>query len=52
MYSVSSSVVRGVCSDGLSTKVLPVARAYGMNQKGAMAGKLKGVIAANTPMGR
>ncbi len=45
------SCERGTCSEGLSTKVLPVAMAYGKNQSGTMGGKLNGVIAANTPRG-
>src|SRR5438552_195118 len=44
-------MVQGTSSDGLTTKVLPVARAYGMNQNGTMAGKLNGAIIANTPIG-
>ena len=35
--------------DGLKTKVLPVIRAYGINQPKTRAGKLKGAIPAKTP---
>src|SRR5687768_2007457 len=41
----------GTCSDGLTMKVFPQATAYGRNQKGTMAGKLKGQMAAKTPSG-
>src|SRR2546430_6004174 len=41
----------GTCSLGLRMNVLPVAIAYGQNQQGTMAGKLNGVMAANTPSG-
>ena len=43
--------VSGTCSEGLSTKVLPQPIAKGRNQKGTIAGKLKGTIAAHTPTG-
>ncbi len=43
--------VRGTFSDGLSTKVLPQAMAKGYIQSGTIAGKLKGVMPAQTPMG-
>src|SRR5680860_1874076 len=55
--SVSSNIskiivwLRGVCSEGLSTWVLPAAIAYGQNQNGTMAGKLKGATQPNTPKG-
>ena len=45
-------MVQGTCLEGLTTYVLPVARAYGMNQNGTMPGKLNGAIMANTPIGR
>ena len=41
----------GTCSDGFSTKVLPVAIANGRNHIGTIAGKLNGAIAATTPSG-
>ncbi len=40
----------GTRSLGLTTNVLPSTTACGRNQSGTMAGKLNGVIAANTPM--
>src|SRR2546425_293974 len=49
--SASVCRVQGTSSDGLTTNVLPVARAYGTNQNGTMAGKLNGAIMANTPIG-
>src|SRR5215212_2092555 len=52
--SISSNTRRwtiGSCSDGLRMNVLPVATAYGQNQKAIMNGKLNGVIAAQTPSG-
>ena len=42
---------RGSRSEGLRMKVLPQAIAYGRNQSGIIAGKLNGVIAAQTPTG-
>src|SRR5437773_5177217 len=51
MYSVSICMVQGTSSDGLTRKVLPVARAYGTNQKGTMAGKLNGAIIARQAIG-
>lgn len=44
-------IVKGTRSDGLRMKVLPHAIAYGKNQKGIIAGKLNGVMAATTPSG-
>ena len=44
-------VTMGSCSEGLSTKVLPVAMAMGNIHSGIMAGKLKGVMPAHTPRG-
>ena len=41
----------GSCSEGLSTKVLPQAMAKGNIHSGIIAGKLKGVMPAHTPMG-
>ena len=41
----------GTCSDGFRTKVLPPTTANGRNQSGTIAGKLKGAIAAHTPIG-
>ena len=43
--------VIGTCSEGFRTKVLPVPMAKGRNQRGTIAGKLKGAIAAQTPSG-
>ena len=51
MISKISCCVIGTCSDGFSTNVLPHAIANGRNHMGTMAGKLKGAIAANTPIG-
>ena len=47
----SSSDAEGSFSDGLSTNVLPQARAIGNIHIGTMAGKLNGVIPATTPSG-
>ncbi len=44
-------IVSGTRSDGLTMTVLPQARAYGMNQKGIIPGKLKGATIAHTPTG-
>ncbi|MDE2658760.1 MAG: hypothetical protein OXI45_00935 [Acidobacteriota bacterium] len=44
-------MVSGVFSEGFMTTVLPQASAYGRNQNGIMAGKLKGAITATTPTG-
>ena len=41
----------GSCSEGFSTKVLPVAMAMGNIHSGIMAGKLNGVMPAQTPSG-
>ncbi len=41
----------GTFSDGFNTKVLPQAMANGYIHIGTMAGKLKGVMPAQTPMG-
>ena len=43
--------VSGTFSEGFSTKVLPQAMANGYIHIGTMAGKLNGVIPAQTPMG-
>jgi len=43
--------VSGTFSEGFSTKVLPQAMANGYIHAGAMAGKLNGLMPANTPMG-
>ena len=45
------SAVSGTFSLGLSTNVLPQAIARGNIQSGTMAGKLNGVIPAQTPSG-
>jgi hypothetical protein len=42
----------GTSSDGLSTRQLPRAIAFGIDQFGTMFGKLNGVIAATTPTGK
>ena len=49
--SQSRIVTIGSCSEGFSTKVLPVAMAIGNIQSGIMAGKLNGVMPAQTPSG-
>ena len=53
--SFSSSAIRmlgdGSFSDGFRMKQLPQARAIGNIQSGTIAGKLKGVIPAQTPIG-
>ena len=50
--STSVLVAIGVCSDGFSTSVLPVATHMGIIQPiGIMAGKLNGAMPANTPSG-
>ncbi len=49
--STSRIVDSGSCSEGLSTKVLPQAIAIGNIHSGIMAGKLKGVMPAQTPSG-
>src|SRR6516164_6209118 len=49
--SKARRMLSGTRSLGLSTKVLPQAIAYGRNQKGIIAGKLKGAMAATTPRG-
>ena len=49
--STRRMVTIGSCSDGLSTKVLPQAIAIGNIQSGIMAGKLNGVMPAQTPSG-
>ena len=41
----------GVFSEGLRTKVLPVASAIGIIHSGTIMGKLKGVMPATTPNG-
>src|SRR5260370_37129896 len=47
--SIARRIVNGTRSEGFSTKVFPQAIAYGKNQNGIIAGKLKGVMAATTP---
>ena len=42
---------QGSCSEGLSTNVLPQTMAIGNIHSGIIAGKLKGVMPAHTPMG-
>ena len=53
--SVNNSASRieqpGTFSDGLRMKVLPQASATGNIQSGTMAGKLNGVMPAQTPKG-
>jgi hypothetical protein len=49
--SISLTAVPGTRSEGLRTKVLPVAMASGYIHKGIMAGKLKGAMPAQTPSG-
>ena len=49
--SANSMGVSGSCSEGLSTKVLPQTMAMGNIHSGIMAGKLKGVMPAHTPIG-
>ena len=49
--SASSIGVIGSCSEGLSTKVLPVTIAIGNIHTGIIAGKLNGVMPAHTPIG-
>ncbi|MCY1432192.1 hypothetical protein D9M71_481820 [compost metagenome] len=49
--STSIMVDSGSCSDGLSTKVLPQTMAIGNIHSGIIAGKLNGVIPAQTPIG-
>ncbi len=49
--STRRMVTIGSCSDGLRTKVLPVAMAIGNIHSGIIAGKLNGVMPAQTPMG-
>ena len=41
----------GSCSEGFRIKVLPQAIAIGNIQSGIIAGKLKGVIPKQTPIG-
>src|ERR1039458_4666421 len=43
--------VSGTFSEGLRTNVLPQAMAKGYIHRGTIAGKLKGVMPAQTPMG-
>ena len=50
--SPTSSVLRGVYGDGLSTSVLPASRAGPIFQPASTSGKFHGVIAATTPIGR
>ncbi|MNS80774.1 hypothetical protein D3C72_1144680 [compost metagenome] len=47
----SSQAAPGVCSDGLSTNVLPKAKAGAIFQAGIAIGKFHGVISATTPTG-
>ena len=49
--SASSSDTDGSFSDGLSTNVLPHARALANIHIGTIAGKLNGVMPATTPSG-
>ncbi|MCY1278167.1 hypothetical protein D9M70_268880 [compost metagenome] len=49
--SARRMVTMGSCSEGLRTKVLPVAMAMGNIHSGIIAGKLNGVMPAHTPMG-
>ena len=49
--SASSIGVIGSCSEGLSTKVLPQTIAIGNIHSGIIAGKLNGVMPAQTPIG-
>ena len=44
-------VTIGSCSEGFSTKVLPVTIAIGNIHSGIIAGKLNGVMPAHTPSG-
>ena len=41
----------GSCSEGFAIQQFPVATAYGQNHDWTIAGKLKGLIPANTPRG-
>ena len=45
------SAAVGSCSEGLSTNVLPQAIAIGNIHSGTIAGKLNGVMPAQTPSG-
>src|SRR5207302_1942140 len=49
--SASRTAVSGTFSEGFNTKVLPQARATGNIHKGTIAGKLNGVMPAQTPTG-
>ena len=49
--TASSIGVIGSCSEGLRTKVLPHTIAIGNIHSGIIAGKLNGVMPADTPMG-
>ncbi|MDT4814249.1 hypothetical protein FQZ97_472490 [compost metagenome] len=49
--SARRMVTMGSCSEGLRTKVLPVAMAMGNIHSGIIAGKLNGVMPAQTPSG-
>jgi hypothetical protein len=49
--STSSIVDSGSCSDGFSTNVLPHTIAIGNIHSGIIAGKLNGVMPAQTPIG-
>ena len=51
MISASSSAVSGVVSAGLSTAVLPQARAGASFQAAISSGKFQGTIWAATPSG-
>ena len=44
-------MVIGSCSEGFSTNVLPVTMAIGNIHSGIIAGKLNGVMPAQTPIG-
>ena len=49
--SASAIGVIGSCSEGFSTKVLPQTIAIGNIHSGIIAGKLNGVMPAQTPSG-
>ena len=50
--SANSSAVSGVVSAGLSTTVLPAARAGAIFQASMSSGKFHGITCAATPIGR
>ncbi len=49
--SASRSVVSEACSAGLTTTVLPQARAGAIFQLAMLVGKFQGMISAQTPIG-